>query len=354
MPILVMPASVAPASFDLTPHYRSGRRPAVQYMFLIPFGYDTRDGAPTRGQGPGSLGGMKLHQLRYFVAVAEEMHFGRAASRLRIAQPPLSRQIHELEAELGTRLFNRTQRRVALTDAGRVLLEEVRLILAHVDRAADAARRAGQGEIGQLVLGVVPTVDGQMFTRILHAFAKRYPKVHVAVRSLSTAALVQGLGTGALQAAFVRLPVRDDGLTVRLISREPLVATLPATHPLARSARLSLAALADEPHVIFPRELAPAYYDLIVSLYQRAGLHLRIAQETEHVQTILGLVAGGFGVSLLPASIREFRMRGVVYRTLRDRVPPVETAVAYRRDDPSEILRAFIAVIDRVAPRLPR
>lgn len=297
---------------------------------------------------------MKLHQLRYFVAVAEELHFGRAASRLRMAQPPLSRQIHELENELASPLFIRAKRHVELTDAGRILLQEARVALAQVDRAADAARRAGQGEIGQLVLGVVPTVDAQVFTRMLRTFAARYPKVQIVIRSLNTTAQLHGLRTGTLQAGFLRLPVRDDALTIRLVSREPLVAALPARHPIARSTRPSLAMLADEPHLIFPREVAPGYYDLIVSLYRHAGLQLRIAQEAEHVQTIVGLVAGGFGVSLLPGAVRNLRPRGVVFRELAGRLPKAETAVAYRRDDPSEILRAFIDVVERASARLLR
>ena len=297
---------------------------------------------------------MKLHQLRYFVTVAEELHFGRAASRLRMAQPPLSRQIHELEDELATRLFNRTNRGVELTDAGRILLEEARAALAQVDYAAQAARRAGQGEIGQLVVGVVPTVDTQVFTRILRTFSARYPSVQVVIRSLNTTTQIQGLRAGTLQAGFLRLPVRDDALTIKLVSREPLVAAVPVGHPLARAGRLSLATLADEPHVIFPRQVAPGYYDMIVSLYREAKVHLRITQEAEHVQTILGLVAGGFGVSVLPGTVQSLRPRGVVFRRLTDRLPRAETAVAYRRDDPSEVLRAFVVVVDSASARLPR
>lgn len=216
------------------------------------------------------------------------------------------------------------------------------------------ARRAGQGEIGQLVVGVVPTVDTRVFTRILRAFAGRYPRVQVAIRSVSTTAQVQGLRAGTLQAGFLRLPIRDDALTFRLVSREPLIAAVPARHALARAPRLSLAALANEPHVIFPRQIAPGYYDLIVSLYREAGLHLRITQEAEHVQTILGLVAGGFGVSLQPGTVRSLRPLGVVFRDVTGRLPRAETALAYRKDDPSEVLRAFVAVVDRASARLPR
>lgn len=295
---------------------------------------------------------MTFNQLRYFVAVAEELHFGRAASRLRIAQPPLSRQIRELEEDLGTRLFERAHRRVSLTDAGRVLLEEARGTLAQIDRAADAARRAGQGAIGRLMLGVVPTVDSQIFTRILRGFGRRYPAVHVVVRSLSTSAQVQALRARQLHAGFLRMPVRDEALTVKLVSREPLVAALPAGHALARSARLTLALLAEEPQITFPRDLAPGYYDTIVSLFRQAGRHLTIAHETEHVQTILGLVAGGFGVALLPGSMRMLRARGVVYRKLADRLPRAETALAYRRDDTSEVLRAFVTMVESMSRRL--
>ena len=297
---------------------------------------------------------MKLHQLRYFVTVAEELHFGRAASRLRMAQPPLSRQIRELEHELDTRLFNRTNRRVELTDAGRILLEEARTALAQVDHAAEAARRAGQGEIGQLVIGVVPTVDNQVFTRILRSFAARYRSVQIIIRSLNTSTQVQALRAGTVQVGFLRLPVRDDTLTIRLVSREPLVAAIPVGHPLARVGRLTLRTLAEAPHVIFPRPIAPGYYDMLVSLYRDAKANLRISQEAEHVQTVLGLVAGGFGVSLVPGSVRSLQPLGVVFRRLSGRLPSAETGVAYRRDDPSEVLRAFAAVVDRASARLRR
>ena len=147
---------------------------------------------------------------------------------------------------------------------------------------------------------MVPTVDSQVFTQILREFVDRYPKVQVSIQSLSTSAQIGGLRAGTLGAGVLRLPVRDDSLTVQVISREPLIAALPAGHPLARTARLSLTALADERLVIFPRHLAPGYYDTIVSLFQQAGLHLRIGHETEHGQIILGLVAGGLGSRSCP------------------------------------------------------
>jgi DNA-binding transcriptional LysR family regulator len=212
---------------------------------------------------------MKLNQLRYFVAVAEELHFGRAASRLHIAQPPLSRQIRELEVELGLPLFTRTKRRVGLTDAGRTLLDEARVALAQLDHAADAARRAGQREIGQLVVGVVPTVDHEVFTRILRSFANRYPSPRCH-RSLSTAAQV-GLLMGTLRPTAPHAG-QDDGLVVKLVSKEPLVAALPSLTGSHLSAGFH-SRHSPKLLVIFPRQLAPGYYTRS-SACSSAGLHL--------------------------------------------------------------------------------
>jgi DNA-binding transcriptional LysR family regulator len=163
---------------------------------------------------------------------------------------------------------------------------------------------------------------------------------------------VEAIQEGHLDVGFLRMPVRAPWLVVRAISRETLVVALPSSHPLARKKTVTLSELSDEPNIMFPRRLAPDYYDNIVSLFRQSGQRLHIAQEAEHVQMHLSLIAGGFGLSLLPSSMQDFRLRGVAYRPIADPVPVVETAIAYRPDDRSEVLRSLLAVVEETAPRL--
>ena len=295
---------------------------------------------------------MNLRHLQCFVALAEELHFGRAAQRLNIAQPPLSQMIRRLEVDLQVKLLHRNKRNVELTGAGRAFLTHARLALAEVARARDAAERASRGETGLLLLGMVPSGDSKLFVEVLRAFGQRYQEVRVVLQSLSTAAQVEAIHNGQLDAGFVRLPVRASHLEIRVVSRETLVVALPEGHPLAAERALSLAALAPEPHIMFPRHLAPDYYDTIVSLFREAGHSLRIAQESEHIQMHLSLIAGGFGVSLLPSSTQDFRLKGVAFRAVADPVPDVETAIAHRRGDRSEALNAFLRVVEEATPLL--
>jgi DNA-binding transcriptional LysR family regulator len=295
---------------------------------------------------------MNLRHLQYFIAVAEELHFGRAAERLHIAQPPLSQMIRRLEAELEVTLLRRNRRSVELTAAGNAFLQHARLALAEIERGREAAGRAARGETGQLVLGMVPSGDTKLFTEVLRRFGERFPEVRLVLQSLSTTAQVEAIQEGRLDAGFLRMPVAAPRLELRVISRETLVVALPSGHRLAKRAKLTLAELSDEPNIMFPRRLAPDYYDTIVSLFRQSGHRLRIAQEAEHVQMHLSLIAGGFGLSLLPSSMRDFQLEGVAYRPIVDPVPVVETAIGFRRDDRSEVLRSLLNVVDEAARRL--
>jgi DNA-binding transcriptional LysR family regulator len=287
---------------------------------------------------------MELRHLRYFVAVAEELHFSRAAVRLHMAQPPLSQQIRQLEQELGVLLFNRTKRRVELTPAGRAFLQEVRRLLAQTERAVAIAQRAARGEIGQLAIGYVPSADLDILPRVLRVWRARYPHVELELHALLPAAQVEALRQGIIQIGFLRLPVDDSGLRVESIQREPLVAALPQRHRLARGTRVRLADLAGETLILFPRDHAPGYYDVFISACRRAGFTPRLLHPG-NMQTNLALVSAGLGVTLMPASIRSLRRDGVVYRPLAPPVPHVEMAVAYRRDEPSAVVPAFLRVI---------
>jgi DNA-binding transcriptional LysR family regulator len=293
---------------------------------------------------------MELRHLRYFVAVADELHFSRAAERLHIAQPALSQQIRQLEDELGVALFSRTKRHVELTPAGHTFLTGAQQVLAHAERAVDTAQRAGRGEIGRLVIGFVPSADLDILPRTLRVWRARFPHVDVELHTLLPSQQVKALRDGRIQVGLVRLPVEDSGLVVESIQREPLVAVLPEGHPSARRTRVRLAELQSDPMILFPRRIAPDYHDLFLEVCRRAGFVPSIAHETESIQTNLGLVAAGLGVTLMPASIRSLRRAGVVYRPLVPPVPHVEMAVAYERNHRSAILPTFLGVLRQVAP----
>lgn len=295
---------------------------------------------------------MELRHLRYFVAVAEELHFGRAAEALGISQPPLSQQIQALEQELGVRLFERTRRRVALTEAGRLFLEETRRTLAQVDKAADVARRAQQGELGELKIGFTSSAPfTSTIPRAILAFRQAYPEVHLDLHEMSSREVTEALGDESLQVGLIRPLALPQDLTAVELFNEPLVALLHAGHPLAGTAGdgIGLAALASEPFVYFSRSHGTGLHDQLISLARQAGFSPRIAQEANESLTIIGLVAAGLGVSVLPASFRRMRIDGVVYRTLLD--PGATTAVwlVRRSSEHSPLAQAFVDLVTREA-----
>jgi len=293
---------------------------------------------------------MELRHLRYFVAVAEELHFGRAAARLRIAQPPLSQQIRQLEHELGATLFTRTNRRVELTPAGRAFLDEAQRVLAQAEQAVRTAQRASRGEIGRLAIGFTPSADLDLLPRVLKAWTARFPYVEIELHTLLPTAQVEALRDERIQIGFLRLPVDASGLVVEPIAREPLLVALPRAHRQARATRVRLADLAGDTMILFPSHVAPEYHDVLLGACRRAGFTPKVLHPGS-MQTNLGLVSAGLGVALLPASIRNLRRRGVVYRPLAPPVPEVEMAISYRRDERSAVLAAFLDVLREVVGR---
>lgn len=293
---------------------------------------------------------MELRHLRYFIAVAEELHFGRAAELLGISQPPLSQQIQALEEELGARLFERTNRRVALTEAGRLFLVEARQVLAQVGQATDVARRAQRGELGELKVGFTSSAPfTSIIPQAIFRFRRTYPDVQLEVHEMVSRDVVEALLNGRLQVGLIRpLPLPESLVAVELF-REPLVAVLHADHPLATdpafNAGLHLQALADEPFVYFPRTAGTGLYDQLIALTHEMGFSPRITQESHSALTIIGLVAAGLGVSVLPASFTRMQFDGVVYRTLLD--PSATTAVwlVRRSDERSPLSRSFIRML---------
>jgi len=293
---------------------------------------------------------MELRHLRYFVAVAEELHFGRAAELLGISQPPLSQQIQALEHELGVRLFERTNRHVALTDAGRLFLEETRQTLAQVSKSVDVVRRAEQGEIGELQIGFTASAPFvSIIPRAVFAFRQAFPAVHLNLQEMTSRQVSQALVDKKLQIGMIRpleLPAELDA--VELLS-EPLVALLHAGHPLEgeQDRGLALAELADEPFVFFPRSYGSGLYGQLFSLARQAGFSPRITQEAHEALTIIGLVAAGLGVSVLPASFRRIRIDGVVFRTLIDADATTAVWLVKRRQERSPLAQAFIDLLTR-------
>lgn len=290
---------------------------------------------------------MELRHLRYFLAVCEELHFGRAARRLHISQPPLSQQIRQLEEDLHAQLFYRTRRKVELTDAGRVFAGEARLILQQVERAAGLAVEANRSKLSRLVVTCSPA-NVDVVLKILKDFAGRYPKIHIVVKSLVTPQQVESLRNGRVDVGFLTLPVDGEGLTIETLWRERLVVALPETHPLAARKRIPLRALAGETLIIFPLYMSPGRFQLIARMCQSAGFSLHVVHEVDNIHAMLELISLGFGLSLMRASVAEIRKKGVVFRELQHS-PIVETGVAYKRENRSEALGLFLDLSKELA-----
>jgi DNA-binding transcriptional LysR family regulator len=290
--------------------------------------------------------GMDLRRLRYFVAAAEELSFNRAARRLRIAQPPLSNQIKHLEEELGVRLFERTSRGVRMTEAGEALLEEARRIFVQVDQTVNLVRRVGYGTVGRLTLGFVPSASNEVLPPILHTFRDRYPDVELFLREMRPDRVVQRLHDKQIDVGFLYLPLDDASLNIECVSREPLVLALAESHPLASRSRVELQALAEEPFILPARYPMPGLYGQVTEVCRQAGFVPKAVQKDVWLmQTIVGLVAGGIGVALVPASLRNFHRKGVVYKSVYGISPTVELGVVWRRDDPGVVLNSFLQAV---------
>lgn len=287
---------------------------------------------------------MDFRRLRYFVAVAEEQSFSRAAQRLHIAQPPLSSQIKQLETELEVRLFDRTSRGVRLTEAGQLLLEESRRLLAQVEQTERAVRRGGNGEVGRITLGFVPSASNEVLPELLKLFRSRFPGVELFLREMRPDQVVSSLHTGQTDVGFLDLPLEDPALDVAYVSREPLILALPEAHPLASQASVDLRDVAGEPFIMPARYQMPGLYGQVTEACRAAGFTPEAVQkDVWMMQTIAGLVAGNLGVSLVPASLRNFRRTGVVYRSVADLSPTVELGMVWRKGNQGPVMESFLS-----------
>lgn len=292
---------------------------------------------------------MELRHLRYFVAVAEELNFTRAAARLGINQPGLSSQIRQLEKEMGTPLFHRRTRGVELTNPGKLLLEEARLILRQVEQAKTGVRRRARGETGRINIGASGgTYFHPLIPTIIREYRTHYPDVVLFPQASNTALLVARLCAGQIDVAFVRPPLSDrEGLALEMLVNEPVVAAVPAGHSLSRSTAVPLRALAGEAFVLFPRELNPDNYDSIVSACKSAGFSPKLSQEAPQIVSVIPMVAAGLGISIVPASMNRILTGSVVYLPIEGNAPRALIALAHRQRDHSPAVQNFVAVARR-------
>jgi DNA-binding transcriptional LysR family regulator len=294
---------------------------------------------------------VELRHLRAFVAVAEELHFGRAAARLHISQPPLSQQIRRLEDELGARLFRRTKRRVELTPAGQAFLAEARQTLAQAERAVRAAQRAERGELG--VGYLIASAYGPL-PDVIRIFRRRFPDVDLRLQSMRSVQQRHALLNREIDVGFVRPHAADPRLIYEAIWRESAVVALPGDHPLTRRPVVDVSDLETEVFVLVEPEDAGAFYDQVFALCRSAGFTPRVAHRVPDVHAAIALVAAGLGIGPVPAAIQGFKRKGVVYRPLRSHTFGVEMGLAWRRDDDLTLVQQFRRVAREVAGRAER
>ena len=294
---------------------------------------------------------MELRHLRYFVTVAEELHFTRAAERLGLGQPPLSQQIRQLEEEIGSPLFHRLSRGVELTDVGRVFLKGVVAVLADLERAKFAAQRTARGEEGEVRIGLtVSTSCHPLVPAIVRDFEIRFPAVRVSLDVANSTMLAEAVREGRMDAAFVRTPFAErEGLSIFPLVDEELLVALPGAHPLAERERVPLGALAGEDIVLYPRRSAPGLYDAVIAACRDAGFEPRVVQEAES-PALLGLVAAGLGLSIVPVSMQHMRPPLVAYRSIEGEALTAQISLIQRANDPSAAVRN-LAIMARHAAK---
>jgi len=293
---------------------------------------------------------MELRHFRYFVAVAEERNFTRAAERLGIQQPPLSKQIADLERELGARLFERVPQGAEPTQAGKALLVEVYRVFAAVDRAILVVAQAHRGETGSLSIGFTASAAfNPMVNGSVRAFRSKWPTVELSLSEVNSEALLASVLVGDIDAAFVR-PTENQpaGIHFRALPDEPTLVALPEGHPLARHERVRLDQLRDEPFILFPRAIGPSLYDEIRSACRTAGIEPRIIQQAPQIASTLSLVGTGLGVSVVPASMARIQMEGVALRAITGEAPVARLSMAYRSGAIPTVLENFLKELGRL------
>ena len=293
---------------------------------------------------------MELRHLRYFVAVAEELSFTRAAARLRTAQPSLSQQIRQLESAVGVKLLDRSRHHVALTDAGRIFFRQAKDILGRVEHARRLANQAADGRAGDLSVGTFPSADVRILPALRPLIAENLPDLRLILHSKYAVDPLVGLQSGALDVAFVRGPLDTVGLEGSELVREQIVMVLPSHHALARRKRIPVESLDDLPCITMERSLSPALHDAAATLYREAKIRMHAVSTADNVLGHLQLVQEGLGFALLPDSISALLPPGVTFRPLDcEPVPTVSVVVAWKSGNQSRLVRKFVDLARRAS-----
>jgi DNA-binding transcriptional LysR family regulator len=293
-----------------------------------------------------------IRQLRYFQAVAEELHFGRAAARLAIAQPALSRQIQQLEQELGTPLLRRTQRRVELLPAGALLLERARAIQQDLARALADVRRTAAGELGRLTLGFIHSSTYGLLPMVIRRFRQLYPGIELELLEMPITTQHAALVRGTIDLGLLRVQPGPAELESLTVLPDPFVLAVPARHRLAARTRVRLKEVAGEPFVLFNKAEAPLLHDRVQALCEQAGFQPNVVQRATQLHTMVGLVGGGLGVAVVPASARNLHPKQVRFVAIADKAEPLHIALAWRRGHETPAIRSFRKVTQEVAAGL--
>ncbi|MBD2777834.1 LysR family transcriptional regulator [Iningainema tapete] len=291
---------------------------------------------------------MELRQLKYFITVASELHFGRAAESLHLSQPALSKQIQALEDSLEIQLLERTKHWVRLTIAGQKFLETAHRILHEVEFGIQVTRQVADGEIGKLRIGFTETTLFSLAPEIVRTYRERYPQVELILTSRGTEAQVEALRTHQIDVGFVYLPIREPSLSIHPLFEEVYIAALPTSHWLARQKQIALQSLAKEPLIFYPRSLAPVLYANLIKCCEQAGFVPNIVQEAELAQTRLGLAAAGVGITFVLGDMQNLNAKGVVYRPLIENFLMLKLALAWRQNESSPVVHEFIKVFNTI------
>jgi len=296
---------------------------------------------------------MELRHFRYFLAVAEELSFSRGARRLHLSQPPLSQQIHDLEDELGAKLFHRNKRQVRLTEAGHLFLSETREILARAERAKGIVRRAAERQAASLVVGCSVSFDLGMIRGFEATFKRRFAGTRLVLHSYFTPEVVEALLDGRCDVGFLAMPVRAKGLSTIVIQREPLCVAIRESHPLAHYRQVPVAALAEYPLIWFNRKKNPAFYDHYLPAFRQTGLNVTAVQEADDRSCALSMAKKGDGFAFVSRSLLAVRTRGIAYRRVRPPHPFFwDVAMAYRREGAHKLALSFVETVIGLTSRV--
>src|SRR5499426_3205127 len=297
---------------------------------------------------PAGRQGMELRHLRYFVAVAEELHFGRAAERLHVSQPPLSHQIKQLEEEVAVRLFDRSKRWVRLTSGGRQFLEQVRQVLAQADGAVIAARRAMGGECDHLSVACAPWARLMAVPLILRRFSRLQPAIQIVIQTLESVRQVRAIRTRTVDVGFMCLGSREKDIQMERLAARPLVVALPSNHRLAARARLSPRDLEGESYVMLAADVAPVYAEIVTEYWEKTGVTMRERLKVDQPHAVIDLVAAGTGFALVPSSVQEYEKKRIVCRRLDPAPPELELSLGWARGVESPAINSLLEVARQV------